>query len=243
MMSIKKIGVLAQLGFLWLLFSLGYHNCLGAQGNPGSSSELNWSSEETYHFIRELEEMRKDEILIDQLLRIDTALLKAESAYRQRFFLLAGWLGRSEALNAVPYEYRRSVRDQNAYDLAMIRLGEERRIRRLNRLLQSVSVNDDFVFDLAADLLYTRRREVFDFFLDQILLDQQNCSPADAHSSGRINCAYRLLELIAPHIEDFPLQVGTSGDLEVADYVAALGLARLWINEHRMDYRIITATY
>ena len=196
-----------------------------------------------YQSIKTLERSPKSTVHPQDLITIDSALLLPDVPYRNRFFLLAGWLGREEALRAVPYEYRRSTRLRNDYDLAMIRVGDEGRIGRLQTLLNEVAVNDDFVYTLAPKLIYTRRPEVFDFMMDQILLDQRNCTAADAHSEGRLNCAYRLLELVAPHIQDFPLEVGTSGDLETDDYPTALEIARLWIQENRANYLINTETY
>ncbi|MEL7428030.1 MAG: hypothetical protein AAFN81_33915 [Bacteroidota bacterium] len=196
-----------------------------------------------YQSINDLEEIQQSNIHPQDLTTIDSALLLADVPYRNRFFLLAGWLGRTQALNAVPYEYRRSTRMQNDYDLAMIRAGDPSRIRRLRTLLQTVEVNDDFIYTIAPQLIYTRRQEVFDFFFDQILLDERNCYMADLHGSGQINCAYRLLEMVAPHILNFPLKVGISGDLETDDYPTALETARAWIQLNRADYLINTETY
>jgi hypothetical protein len=190
--------------------------------------------------IQQLENTDLADISPSDISAINTALSQEQIAYRNRFFLLAGWLGQLEALAAVPYEYRRTIRAGNDYDLAMIRAGDPGRIERLQRLLREVEVNDDFVYQLAPKLLYTHRREVVDFFFDEILQDKSNCQVADTHSSGQINCAYRLLELVAPVIRNFPLQLGVSGDLNVADYPTALKTARAWIQEHRSDYLLST---
>ncbi|MEM9526127.1 MAG: hypothetical protein AAGA31_05930 [Bacteroidota bacterium] len=162
---------------------------------------------------------------------------------RPKLFLLAGFLGEAEALYAVPEDLRKSIREKNAYDLALIRAGDQPRIERLKRLLEAATVDDDFIFEVAPKLIYTRRREVMDFLFAEILKDQNNCSPADSHTSGRINCAYRIMEMVAPVIQEFPLAVGASGDLTVTDYPKALAIARAWIEDNQTSYRIITDTY
>ncbi|MEL7376131.1 MAG: hypothetical protein AAFN65_04160 [Bacteroidota bacterium] len=185
------------------------------------------------------------ELPIEEAIQLydDSLLTKEDLPCHHRVFLIAGFLDRSSALETVPFELRRSTRNMNAYDLAMIRTGDASRIRRLEILLEGAEVDDNFIYEVAPKLLYTRRREVLDFFFQAILSDERNCRPADAHTSGQINCAYRLLEMIAPVIKDFPLTVGPSGDLEVDDYPRALDLARLWISENTSTYQIITETY
>jgi len=182
---------------------------------------------------------------IDESIALFSAayLQEANLPCRPRLFLVAGYLNKAQALYAVPEEFRKSTRDKNAYDLALIRIGDESRIQRLKRLLQTVTVDDDFIFKIAPQLIYTRRREVIDFMFNEILKDQLYCTPADTHTSGRINCAYRLLELVAPVVRDFPLQVGPSGDLTTKDYPAALKMARNWILANHENYAVITDTY
>lgn len=162
---------------------------------------------------------------------------------RQKLYLIAGYLGEQQALYEVPKELRTSTKDKNAYDLALIRTGDPSRVARLKQLLATVEVTDAFVYETAPKLIYTRRREVIDFLFDEIMKDQRNCDSADTHTRGRINCAYRLLEMVAPVVHDFPLKVGVSGDLEMTDYPTALEIARGWIRDHRDDYRIVTDTF
>jgi hypothetical protein len=129
--------------------------------------------------VRELKKQSPGTIHKTDLTTIDSALIKDNTPHRNKFYLLAGWLNRKAALQAVPYEYRRNLRDQNDYDMAMIRLGDQSRIKRLNKLLASVQVDDNFVYTLLPKLIYTRRPEVIDFIFDQVLLDRKNCSVAD----------------------------------------------------------------
>ncbi len=228
---------------LTLVLVSGFPVISSGQILPEFSSELTTNSSRLASANNRLKKSSIKEISLQDLQTIDSLILNERTVLRNQFFLLAGWLNRKAALHAVPYEYRRSIRDRNDYDMAMIRIGDQSRINRLNKLLTSVKVDDDFVYGLLPKLLYTRRPEVINFLFDQILMDKKNCSVADPHTKGQINCAYRLLEAVAPVIENFPLKVSASGDLDITDYPSALEIARGWIKDNRNDYRIITQTY
>jgi len=51
-------------------------------------------------------------------------------------------------------------------------------------------------------------------------------------------CGFSVIALIAPYIENFPVKVRTSGDLDVKDYNQALLDVRNWIKQNRDTYRI-----
>lgn len=228
---------------LTLTLISGFSNIIFGQILPEFSTELATNSSRLAMANNKLKKSSIKEISFQDLQTIDSLILSERTVLRNQFFLLAGWLNRKEALLAVPYEYRRDIRNRNDYDMAMIRVGDQSRINRLNKLLATVTVDDDFVYGLLPKLIYTRRPEVINFLFDQIEIDKKNCSVADPHTKGRINCAYRLLEAVAPVVENFPLKVSLSGDLDITDYTSALEIARGWIKDNRNDYRIITQTY
>ena len=236
-MILKKLT--SRLAGCVLLFA--FTGGLSAQVLPPQLSTTD--TKVVYEAINALERLPASMVTAADLAIIDTALLGEDIPYRGRFFLLAGWLGRVDALNAVPPAYRRGLSDKNDYDMAMLRIGAPAQVARLQSLLARLQVDDDFVYHSAPALLYTKRREVIDFFMSEILEDKRNCNVAEAHSDGRINCAYRLLEMITPLIHDFPLKLRAGGDLATDDYPSALETAREWIRNHRNDYLIITETF
>lgn len=236
-MTLKKFA--SQLASCVLL--LAFTGCLSAQVLPAQLSTTD--TKVVYEAINALEQLPSSLVTAADLAIIDAALAQEDTPYRGRFFLLAGWLGRTDALYAVPQAYRHSLSNKNDYDMAMLRAGVPSYVARLQGLLPQLKVDDDFVYHLGPALLYTKRREVIDFFLSEILEDKRNCKVAEAHSEGRINCAYRLLEMITPLIHDFPLKLQASGDLATDDYPGALETAREWIRNHRNDYLIITETF
>lgn len=103
---------------------------------------------------------------------------------------------------------------------------------------KSLGFNDEIIQNILPDLLFTENRDVIDYLLDSILIDNLNCSSFNPDSSERVNCAFRLIEKVSPYVENFPVKVGESGDLEVSDYDEALSVVRQWITEYRATYNV-----
>jgi hypothetical protein len=126
--------------------------------------------------------------------------------------------------------------------LALARMDDQSSIEYIGRKLANAPRDDDFVYEIVPDLVYTRQPELFKFMEEIIASDEENCHSADPDSDRKIPCAYRLLEYIAPVIKDFPLGVDVFGDLTTSDYRAALDQARAWLAENR-TYTILKERY
>lgn len=125
-------------------------------------------------------------------------------------------------------------------NLVLARWGDEDRAEYCVGSVKSLGLNDEIVFRLVPDLIYTRQRVVFNYLFDEILKSELNCTSTDPDHEIDINCAYRLLEFVAPHISDFPLRITASGELDFEDYEEALLNARVWIESNKDTYRIIS---
>ncbi len=121
--------------------------------------------------------------------------------------------------------------------LALARMGEPKAIAYCVRKVEQFPVNDEVVYELLPGLAYIRQPESFAYLQEQLWNEDQNCSVADPESSGQISCAYRILELITPYIQDFPIQLSAGGDVETQDYTAALHAAKEWLTAHP-DYQL-----
>jgi hypothetical protein len=122
--------------------------------------------------------------------------------------------------------------------LALARLGEPNAVSYVLQRTTKLGMNDDVVYELFPGLVYTRQRQAFEYMIETIKRDDKNCKSADAENPEPINCAFRVLELLAPLIKDFPLKIDASGDLEVTDYAIALQQARKWFASNP-QYQII----
>jgi hypothetical protein len=121
--------------------------------------------------------------------------------------------------------------------LALARLGDQPSISLVNSKVRGVEVNDDMVYDIAPSIIYTRQRQLYDYLVELLYSNEKNCESANPDDASSINCAYRILELLAPEIEGFPITTSASGDLEVRNYQEALITAREWLSAHR-DFMI-----
>jgi hypothetical protein len=122
--------------------------------------------------------------------------------------------------------------------LVLGRIGNEESLQFCMQMIRNAGMNDLVVFSLVPEIIYLNQKEGIDYLLMKILDDDKFCSSPNPEIEVNINCAYRLIESVAPVIVDFPVQVGASGDLLVADYDVALNDVRIWIHEHYQTYQI-----
>ncbi|MEO0734940.1 MAG: hypothetical protein AAFZ52_19035, partial [Bacteroidota bacterium] len=132
---------------------------------------------------------------------------------------------------------------KRARNLALVRTGDAAKTANLLKNVRRYPVNDEFIYTVVPLLTYTRNRKVIDYLWQQALTENTACTPADAETSGRIDCAYRIVEFLAPIIPDFPVKHDDSGILLVADYSAALAEIRRWYAAHTTDYLIDRTTF
>jgi hypothetical protein len=116
--------------------------------------------------------------------------------------------------------------------LALARMGEQNAISYILTKLNQAIVNDNLVYDVVPDLVYTRQKDIFKFLEGIVNSDQPACQSADPDSNKRTICGYRVMEAMAPAIQDFPLTVDESGNLETNDYQAALASVRTWLAQN-----------
>lgn len=134
---------------------------------------------------------------------------------------------KSIAYSNAPFKYRWAAR------LALARMGDEEAISDITARLERAVINDDFVYEVTPDLVYTRQKAIFRFLEDVIHSDAANCGSADPDSNRNTLCGYRVMELIAPAIQDFPIAVDETGDLLTNDYTEALTTVRTWLRQNR----------
>ncbi|MEQ8686409.1 MAG: HEAT repeat domain-containing protein [Imperialibacter sp.] len=117
--------------------------------------------------------------------------------------------------------------------LALARLGDQTAINLVNNKVRGIEVNDDMVYDMAPSIIYTQQKQLYDYLVELLYSNEKNCESANPDQINAINCAYRILELLAPEIESFPIATTASGDLEASSYQEALITAREWFQSNR----------
>jgi hypothetical protein len=102
----------------------------------------------------------------------------------------------------------------------------------LNRV-KRIPVNDEVVYEVFPDLIYTRQTDALDYIVKALHSDAKNCIAADAEKDIPILCGYRIMEQLAPVIEGYPLHLDEFGDVQTLDYPAALNTVREWFLKHK----------
>jgi hypothetical protein len=170
------------------------------------------------------------------------SLLQSKTQNLGKIILDAGKTNRKEFVNPLitflQTNNKLSAQIKWSTHLALARLGEPNAVSYVVQRTRKLGMNDDVVYELFPGLVYTRQRQAFEYMMETIKSDDKKCMSADPENPEPINCAFRVLELLAPVIKDFPLKIDASGDLEVTDYAIALQLARKWFASNP-QYQII----
>ena len=172
------------------------------------------------------------------------SFINPQTPYLDQVVKLAGYIGEESYRNGLvaiaTSEVDFSIRW--ASRLARARMGDPASIDYIMRKLRQAPINDDLVYDVVPDLIYTRQGIVFKFLEDIINSDQASCLSADPDSDDKILCGYRVMEYLAPVIEDFPVAVDEFGDVQVDDYEQALVDVRAWFTANP-NYKIDSNKY
>ena len=171
-------------------------------------------------------------------------LIDDRSRHLDDLIMVAGWLGLIEEIEA--YENSKERHPQKIYQrlqIAKLRAGNLAKLDNFLKNVKKVPINDDFNYTIAPLVVYTRQKKAIDYVLEVIMMRNSACSPADAESYGRIDCAYRLVEMIAPVIDEFPYELTKSGDIKTSNYESMLEEVRTWIDSNKNSYSINNKGY
>lgn len=155
---------------------------------------------------------------------------------------LAGYIGNPEFLSKMrevfPDSRSFSKAEKWASYKAMARLGDKEAIDYCIQRVSSLPLNDQVIDILYPDLIYIHRKEAFNVIIKALNSDETLCSSSNPDSDFRIVCGYRIMELLAPVIVDFPVNVLPSGDLDTKDYKKSLQKVREWFKQKGDNYTI-----
>lgn len=161
----------------------------------------------------------------------------------QELILLGGFLQMETTMLTLAEKHQDNESLLPYINMALVRAGNLQKGKTLQKNIEKLTVNDPFVYEVLPLLAYTKQPIIYDWLLAQITSDEKNCHPTDAEISGKINCAYRIMEAVAPAINDFPIQLDRWGDLAVDSYSEALAIVRIWITTNKRDYTLNKQMY
>lgn len=171
-------------------------------------------------------------------------MIRSKISPLHRLIKLGGFLGLTDL---VP-DIQRMSQPGNPSQLrwsalqSLARMGQPGAIKDMMERVKRLPINDDLVYKVFPDLIFTRQREPIAYVVEALQSDQKNCLSADVEREVAIPCGYRIMEQLAPVIEDFPLKLDESGDLITRDYPAALDIVRQWFRIHE-TYTILNDRY
>ena len=158
------------------------------------------------------------------------ALLLPTQAQLEQWVLLAGFAGLETPLRQLLTNPDLAPGLKQPIRLALARCGDQLLLAQLMARVRKMPINNAFVYQVAPLLVYVRQPQSVAYLLEIILLDETNCTPADAETPGAIPCGYRLMELVTPIFDGFPLRLDPDlGQLMPPNYPAALQQTRQWI--------------
>lgn len=195
-----------------------------------------YNTEHFYRGLAELKKMKYSDFTLDDKRQLEEKL-NSDIPHKGEYFKFIGFLKREAFLwdfereNDIP---KNLLQD---YNLAMVRAGSDIKLDLLMYNVKKYELSDEFSYDLVPVLVYTHRKEVYDYLLDLIMSDEKKCNHPDLETEGKFTCAYVIIETIAPHIIDFPAEIDRTGSLKDPS-PALLETVREWIRENKASYEI-----
>jgi hypothetical protein len=133
--------------------------------------------------------------------------------------------------------------DRWAGYIALARLGDQQAVDVILNRIRTFGVNDDAVYELFPDLIYTRSYRAIQYLEEVLFSNERNCGAPSAESRQKMTCAYRVMELLAPVIKDYPVTVSAGGGIATKNYPQALETTRAWFKQRKGTYEIIRDAY
>ena len=170
--------------------------------------------------------------------RIAGSLKNMNISHYNTLVLLAGFIGEgNNELLTLYHSTDLPVRKKWFVALALARMGNEEATKWCVQKVKSAPVNSSLIENVLPDLIYTRQKEAIGYCVELLFSDEKLCATPNPDLSEKIPCAYRIIELLAPVIEDFPVKVNPSIGLESDDYPNTLQIVREWF-KNNSDYKM-----
>lgn len=172
------------------------------------------------------------------------AMVRSRSIYFNRIIRLAGYLDLKDLIPDIrPWSQPGNTGAIRwAAITSLARMGDRRAISEMMTRIKRLPVDDEVVYNLFPDLVYSRQREAIDYLVEALQSEVATCQAPDAERERSIPCGYRIMEQLAPVIAGFPIELDESGDLNASDYHTALLEVRRWFTLHK-NFTILDDRY
>ncbi len=245
----KKDSSAAVRGFYIELYAVLYEN--GAQETKRTAvTRLCEMLSDSVRYVRSAAAVVLESVAVNEFTAADRQLIvDSFTAYGdmdEEQLLVAGYL-KLEALTA----HLQQVKNDPAHDgrmrwcatLALARMDNEEALDFILSVVRQQAVNDRVVYRYFPDLIYTRQRKAFDYLVKELFNNNKNCHSPNPDVSTEMVCGYRIMEMLAPVIKNYPLAVTASGSILTKSYDSALETVRKWFTKQADTYEIISDTF
>lgn len=162
-----------------------------------------------------------------------TTLARTRTSHYAELIKLTGYVG-IQAL--IPYYKERistfTQKDKSSIwvmHLALARMGDEWEVDYCLSRVKGLVLSQNVVTHLFPDLVFIDSKTTYDYLLNVILSDSKNCNSPQPDIQAKVICAFKVIELVAVHIENFPVTLNAFNEIETDDYDQLLREVRDWI--------------
>ncbi len=167
------------------------------------------------------------------LKKIDRLLQNSRLPHHDKTILLAGFVSTGQdILQQKLLQPDLPGKAQWKTHLALARMGEKTSIDWCLDQVKNIELNNNTVEYLVPDLVYTRQPRMINLCINYLNSDEKKCYSADPDNDQNMLCGYRIMELLAPVIKDFPYETDATGSILTDDYTKALSIVRTWFEKH-----------
>ncbi len=196
-------------------------------------------SSKSFSFLKGIPAQNFDSRAIDSV----ASLISKNSRLYSEAVLVAGHINNTTFIDVIKSKFpnSRSFTKQERWQTykVLARLGDADALNFCVNRLKSLPASDQVVDVLYRDLVYIHRKEAVDVLVAALFSEEPLCSSPNPNSDSKIVCGYRVMELLAPVVEGFPLKTLPSGDLDVKDYKKALVEVREWFKKVGSNYSLV----
>ncbi len=193
--------------------------------------------------INYLKQFNKNDFDKEALLQIESLLTRRRSPHYKEIILLAGFVGAGKEY------FNKKLLEQNLSDdirwymsLALARMGDKEQITYCTNQFRKQHVNDQFTQSILPLIIYLHQKESINYLIEILNQNDKLCHSLNPDHPEKIVCGYRVMELLAPIIANFPLKPDSTGCIVTNDYPKALEEARSWLDNNK-EYTIIDNFY
>jgi len=163
-------------------------------------------------------------------------ILELDHTYYGNIVQLVGYLDMTEEIKQLEGLLGdmalNDIRIKWKLNTALARLGSQESIDYCVNYAKSKDMNDLLVKFVMSDLAYIKQPETIGFLVSELYNDEKNCRSANPMSSAKITCAYRIMELLAPVVKDYPYKAKYGTQLDAPSYEKAVDDIRQWFQDN-----------